>query len=243
MKLHQLIAVEKTVQKSSEDGFTAAYRDAQKPDLFSGIIKTYQPQDDEGYVFPGESKKVLKTGELLLSDAQAALEQLFDHVATKDAANQDTSADIVVNGVAVGFRVPVSTLLWLEKRLVSIREFVSKLPVLDPAEDWIYDEANSVYRSAPYKTARQVKKKRFETIAEATKEHKAQVAQVEEDAIEGTWTTVKLSGAMPASRKSLLLLRVDELTKAVKKAREEANSIEVAPVAIGNAMLNYLFSH
>lgn len=241
MKLHQLIAVEKTVQKTGEDAFTRAYQAAQKPDPFAGIIKTYQPLDDEGYVFPGESKKVLATSEGLLSSAQTALEQLFDHVASKDNANRDASADIVVNGVTLVTNVSVPTLLWLEKRLVSIREFLVKLPTLDPAENWILDENTGTWRSEPYRTAKQNKKTSFKSIAAATKEHKEQVAQVQEDVIEGTWTTVKLSGAMPATRRNALINRTDELAKAVKVAREEANSIEVTPVSIGNPLLNYLF--
>lgn len=242
MKLHQLIAVEKTVQKTSEDAFTRAYLAAQKPEPFAGIIKTYQPLDDEGYVFPGESKKVLATSEGLLSSAQTALEQLFDHVATKDNANRSAVADIVVEGTTLATDVPVSTLLWLEKRLVSIREFLAKLPTLDPADTWILDENTGTWRSEPYRTAKQNKKTSFKSIAAATKEHKEQVAQVQEDVIEGTWTTVKLSGAMPATRRNALIHRADELTKAVKAAREEANSMDVTRLSVGNAMLNWMFS-
>lgn len=244
MKLHQLIAVEKTVQKTGEDAFTRAYQAAQKPEPFTGIIRTYQPLADDGFVFPGESKKVLATSENLLSSAQSALEQLFDHVASKDNANRFATADIVVNGVTLATAVSVPTLLWLEKRLVSIREFLLKLPTLDPAESWTLDEANGVWRSETYKTVKQNKVTKFRVPAggEATKEHKAQIVQYQEDEIEGTWSTVKLSGAMPANRRNALIHRTDELAKAVKVAREEANSIEVTPVSIGNSLLNYMFS-
>lgn len=242
-KLHQLIAIEKTVAKTAEDAFTKTYQGAQKTDLFAGLIKTYQSLEDGGYEFPGESKKVLLTGEGLLSSAQSALEPLFDHVVTKDSANQEARANIEVDGTVVARDVPVSTLLWIEKRLIAVRDFVSKIPTLDPAENWVQNESDGIWRSDPYRTVRQVKVKRFVSIAKATEKHAEQVAQVDDDKIEGTWTTVKLSGAVPAFRKQQLLNRVDTLTKAVKSARELANSIQVTDVSIGNSVLNYLFSH
>ena len=45
-------------------------------------------------------------------------------------------------------------------------------------------------------------------LAEATQQHPAQVQVYMEDVPEGDWTTVKFSGALPASRVRTLLERV-----------------------------------
>jgi hypothetical protein len=242
-RLHQIIAVEKTVKKTEETAFTQAHHMIQKGDVFSGLTKTYQPKDDEGQRLPPESRKVLAFAPLVISEVQSALEKLFDHTATKDHANRFAVADIKVGENTLAKEVPVSTLLWIEKKLVDIRTFVSKLPVLDPMDDWSWDQANQLYRATPYETVRQVKKVDFVVPpgGEATKEHKAQIVQATSDVIEGTWTTTKLSGALAAVDKQRILHRVDELTMAVKRARETANAYEVTDVAIGNTLLNFVF--
>ena len=58
----------------------------------------------------------------------------------------------------------------------------------------------------------------------------------------GTWTLTKCSGAVPASRVSVLLDRIDTLAVAVKQAREEANSVDVTDVHIGKTVLDHLFA-
>lgn len=242
--LHQLIAVEKTIKATEETAVNKAYHSIQKPELFTGLNKTYQPKDEEGFQHPPESKKVLANAATLVTEVQAAMERLIDHVATKDTANQVAKADIVLSGKTIVTGVPVSTLLYLEKKLVDIRTFVGKLPVLDPTDTWTWDAANQNYRSEPYSTVRQVKKTSFIVPAggEATKEHKAQIVQVTDDVVEGAWTTTKLSGAVSPQWKQAVLHRVDELTMAVKRAREVANATIVTDVHIANALLNYVFS-
>jgi hypothetical protein len=79
------------------------------------------------------------------------------------------------------------------------------------------------------------------TKAPATDKHPAQVEMIQEDQSVGTWTTVKFSGAMPATRVAEMLERVERLQKAVKFAREEANSREVEQQNIGKKVFNYLF--
>ncbi len=57
----------------------------------------------------------------------------------------------------------------------------------------------------------------------------------------GTWTTIKFSGAIPASERNQLLERVRKLSDAVKAAREEANSIEAEKKKTGGTILDYIF--
>ena len=128
-----------------------------------------------------------------------------------------------------------------EKKLVDVKTFISKLPVLDPAESWIYNPGTGYWHSAPLETMRQIKKPVFLTVAVATDKHQAQVVRETEDVFTGKWTTTKLSGAIPATRRDALLAQVNELTEAVKRAREEANSMTITDVNIGADILSYLF--
>src|SRR6185437_6423737 len=132
-------------------------------------------------------------------------------------------------------------LLFLEKQLVDLHTFVQKLPTLDPSDEWEYNASADAYATPPVQTMRTKKIPRNHVLAEATKEHPAQVATYQEDVPQGTWSTVKFSGALPAQRVNELLSRVEKLQHAVKFAREEANSLDVTPQKVGEKVLGYLF--
>lgn len=240
-QLHKIIAVEKSVKATTEGAFTSAYHLAQKPDLFAGLTKVYRPLIEDDVVLPGERKLIQARVSDLVDGVQAALIRQFDLTATKDTANGHAKADIVINGTIVAVKVPVTTLLWIEKRLVDVKTFVSKLPVLDPSDVWHFDTDNGYYASAPLLTMRQVKEPKFITVAKATDKHAEQVVKETEDVFKGEWTTTKLSGAIPASRRDQLLTQVDEMIIAVKLAREEANSATVQDVNIGTAIIGHMF--
>lgn len=240
-KLNQIIALEKGVKGKSENAFTGALRVAQKVDLFNGFFKTYAPLDEEGVKLPGEALKVQTTTDGIIANVTEALTRLFDIVATKDTANCSAGADIVIGGAILAEDVPVTTLLWLERKLVDLRTFVATLPVLDPVETWSWDSANDRFITEPKTTIRSRKDVEFRSVAKATDKHPEQIVQVPRDVVEGTWTTVKVSNAITAQRRTTLINRVDELTEAVKMAREKANNVDVTDVAIGSRILGYLF--
>ena len=77
--------------------------------------------------------------------------------------------------------------------------------------------------------------------AEATDKHPAQVEIYYEDNIVGLWKTTKFSGAVPASKVAEMLGRVETLQKAVKFAREKANSTEAPRQQVGAKLLAYVF--
>lgn len=242
-KLNQIVAVEQGVKSKSRDAVTALYHTAQKSALFTGIQRTYQPKDEEnGDKLPAESTKVQVTVADLLKDAEKALTKLFDVTATKEYANAEARADVVVEGQTILSDVPVPYLLFLEKQLVDIRTFISKLPVLDQASDWVYDSNNNVYKTTPVQTVRTKKVPKNWEKAPATDKHPAQVEIFHEDVIVGTWTKVDTSGAIPVTRRTELLDRVDKLAQAVKFAREEANQFEVTDVTAAASVFAYLFS-
>jgi len=240
-KLNQIIAVEKGVKSQTLSKITELYQQLQKPALLSGISRTYQPKDEEGERYPPEATKVQVRVEDVIEEMTIAWKRLFDVVATKDWANTEATADVVVDSTILMLGVPATYLLFLEKQLVDIHTFVEKLPVLDPSEDWQYDGTSDTYKTELVQTAKSKKVPRNHVKAEATDRHPAQVETYMEDVMVGYWNTTKFSGALPASEVRRYLERVETLQRAVKYAREEANGTEVRDVIVGEHIFHYLF--
>lgn len=239
--LSQIIAVTKGVKAQTLRDFTEAHRVTQKAPLLSGISRRYRPRDEEGEQLPAESTRVQVNVSDVLGDVSKTLTRLFDLVLTQDVANCGAAADVVVDGAPLLRDVPVTYLLFLEKQLNDLHTFVDKLPVLDPAETWTFSPEIDCYASNPVETVRSKKVPRNHVKAEATDKHPAQVEVYTEDVPVGNWTTVRHSGALPATRVKELRERVMKLQHAVKFAREQANASAVVDQKAGEAVFGYLF--
>lgn len=213
----------------------------QKNELFNGISRSYKPDAEDGETQPPEQKLVQYRVADAIDDAENVLTELLDVVLTQDFANTVARANIVVDGQVIADQVPVTYLLFLEKQLVDLHTFVSKLPALDVADEWVWDGNRNTYVTSPYYTNRTKKVYRNHVKAEATDKHPAQVEVFTEDIKVGVWTTVKLSGAMPLEEKQNILERISQLQEAVKFAREEANNVDVEQVKIAENLFNYVF--
>ncbi|HLU09857.1 MAG TPA: hypothetical protein VK003_09340 [Oceanobacillus sp.] len=240
-KLNQIIAVEKGIKSQSLRDLTDSHQMLQKTSLLSGISRTYRPKDEEGEQLPPESTKVQVKAEEVIRRTAEVLTRLFDVTATKDWANTQAKADVVVDGQVLLSQVPATYLLFLEKQLVDLHTFVSKLPVLDASETWTFDNSADAWATEPMQTTRTKKIPRNHVKAEATEHHPAQVEVYYEDVVVGYWRTVKFSGALPAARVNELIERVQKLQQAVKFAREEANNIEVQDQKVGETVFKYIF--
>lgn len=240
-KLNQIIAVEKSVKSKSFAELTEAHHAVQKPSMLSGISRVYQPKDEEGEQLPPESTRVQVRTEEVLRETAATLTRLLDVTATKDWANCAAKADVKVDGETLLADVPVTYLLFLEKQLTDLHTFIRKLPVLDAAESWSFDNSADCWRTEAVRTVRTKKVPRNHVKAEATEHHPAQVEVYYEDVPVGYWSTTKFSGALPAKRIRELTDRVEKLQAAVKFAREEANAEEVTDKHVGDAVFGYLF--
>lgn len=243
MKLNQLIATESDVRAQTDRVLTDAHHALQKNALLSGLRRTYTPLDDEGEKLPDEGTRVQLSATQVIETAAAAITKLLDTTASKEATNasSDAKADVVVDGKPIITGATVPFLLFLQKRLVDLRTFVMALPVLDAANEWTFDSNEGVYRSETTQTTRTKKVPKAFEKAPATKEHPAQVEVFHEDLIVGTWAATKFSGAIPLSRRNELVTRVDQLTAAVKIAREEANTAQVIQMPIGKPVADFLF--
>jgi hypothetical protein len=241
-KLNQILAIQAGKKSQAKETLTQAYHQIKRSDLFSGLVRTYQPRDEGGEPQPDERKFVQVKVNDLINHVTAHLTEMFDVVATQDWANCTAHADVVVDGQKLLQQVPVTHLLFLEKQVVDLRTFIEALPVLDAAEEWEYKAEVDCYVSAPMRTNRTKKVPKNHIKYEATREHPAQVEMYMEDVWVGSWTTTKFSGAIPAATKNAMLERVSKLLDAVRTAREEANSVEIKNVKVGAAVLGFVFN-
>jgi hypothetical protein len=267
MKLHQLLALLPNIKDQASRAKTDVYQLAQKTPLFQGLSRVYSPREENGYVYPPETKSVQFKAQDLLAKFQAAVKEFIDLAATQDYANCSAKANVVVDGVVLLENVPVTNLLFLEKQVEDLRIFVNSLPVLDLDKEWTYSDSRGCYVSSPKETVKTKKITEWtysdsrgcyvpspkETVKtnkitgfvvghEATKEHPAQIKEVSKDVIEGTWTAIDFSGALKADTIQAYRNRVDKLHKAIVIAREEANSIEIRDKQVADSLLNYVFS-
>lgn len=239
-KLHQIIAVEKGVKQRVEKNITAIYQEMSKTSLFEGLAKAYEKKDEAGEDFPDEKQLVQRNAAEMMVEIASQCTELWDIVAQKDQANCIAKADVVVDGAVLLQQIPATHLLFLEKQLVDMQTAIEKLPVLDAAYAWTADPASGNFKSEVVKTTKMKKVQKPLVLYPHSEQHPAQTQLVTEDVQAGTWNTVKYSGAVTMQRKKELSKRIRELIKAVKYAREEANSVEVPKAQVGKALFDYL---
>lgn len=241
-KLNQVIAVEKSVKTKVQQGVDVLYKVIQKPALFDGFVKTYKPMLEDEPGQPQQSQKVQVTARKVLDSVKADLATLFDVVAQKDFANTNAKADLEVDGTVIASGVPTTFLLFLEKQLTDLHTIVSKLPTLDPAEEWTYDTVKELYKTTPVLTQRTRKVAKPLVLYPATPEHPAQTQVIHEDIPVGVYEAVKLSGAATESERQTLLKRIEVAQRAVKFAREKANTVDAPKQEAGEALLAWIFA-
>ena len=241
MKIHQLIAILQSTKSKANKAKTSVQQVAQKTELFKGLSRTYEPRNEDGYVYPPESKSVQMKAEDLIQQFQEACTELFNLCATQERSNTRARASVVVDDQVIVADVPVGTLLFLEKQLGDVQTFISRIPVLDVDQEWDYDSNRGCYVTQPKQTAKTKKITKPVVLYEATKEHPAQVKEVSEDVVEGTWSLINFSGALPQDQINEMLRRLDKLLKAVVIAREEANSMDIEEQKIADPIFNYIF--
>src|SRR5262245_4810521 len=167
-KLNQIIAQLAGKKAQAKDTLTQAYHQSKKPELLTGLVRTYQPRDEGGEPQPDERKSVQVKVSELIDRIKKDLTDMLDVVATQDWANCQARADVVVDGRRLLEGVPVTHLLFLEKQLVDLRTFIESLPTLDAAEDWEYRPEFDSFVSKATKTNRTKKVPKNHVKYEAT---------------------------------------------------------------------------
>lgn len=240
-KLNQILAIEKGKKTALHSEITTLHKATQKPQLVNGHHKVFMPKDEDGETFPDDVNRVQYQAKDVIDQIVDRLSALMNVTATKDWANCNARADIVLHGEVFLKQVPVTYMLFLEKELLDLHTFVTKMVELDPGEKWDLDPNSGLYRSEPVKKAKTKKLQKPIVLYDATDKHPAQTQLITEDVVIGHWKETKFSGAIPRPEKKKLLERIRELQDAVKFAREEANSIEAPEQSVGRKVLGFIF--
>jgi hypothetical protein len=241
-KLHQVVAVVESRKQKAQRVMTDAYHKIQAGGTaLSGNAGVYIPLKEGGEQLPAEGKRVQVRVKEVVAEVTAELEGLLDLLLTQDVANASAKADIVVDEQKIMTDVPVTHLMFMEKKLEEIGNFVDKLPTLDPAYTWAFQDTVAAYATPPIETVRTKKVPRNHVKAEATDHHPAQVEMYHEDEIVGKWSRVLFNGSIPEEEKKKMFARVRKLQEAVKVARNKANDIEAVNQHQSKKMLDFIF--
>lgn len=244
-RLHVINALVTGHKQIAQQALTASHR-SWAPETLTGVHRDYRPLNEDGQTLPSESKRVQLSASKSIEAMAEIVGKEFDLEFAQDRGNSQARADVVVDGTVVLADVPVTFLLRLEKWLVDLRTYVAGLPVLDSAVAWHWDEAREVWATDPVETFRTIKEPQVLVKWAPPTDKFTQPAQTEvifPDVSVGIWSTVKLSGALPAEVKRLYQARVGALVDAVKVAREAANATELPdnlPKA-GKSVFDFLF--
>jgi len=245
--LHELLAVQgdlegkyKRILEEATETFT------KRKTHFSGYHKTLRmfAETDKMQEAAGEEHKELTdTVDAKLNYIQSDIVRLMDALLQKESTNQNAKADLVVDGITLGSNLPATWLLGMETKLKEIRSVYEAIPTLDPGVKWEPDPAAGahVYRAThPDVKSKTVQDIAYKVLQPATKEHPAQVETWKENKPVGEYVTHHVSGAISPAQKSVLLGRIDNLLRAVKKARMRANNTPVDKARIGNKLFDYI---
>src|SRR6185312_16473939 len=124
-KLNQIIAIEKGVKSQTYAHLTEINKIVQKPDLFNGFAKAYQPNDSDGDTLPPEKKKVQFSATETMRGVAFEMSNLIAVTARKDWTNCVAKADVRIDDATLFSDAPVSFLLFMEKQMTDLRTLVN----------------------------------------------------------------------------------------------------------------------
>lgn len=245
-KLHELLAVKENVDnqaKQMRTDLTATFE--KKRHLFEETQKNFTPLEENAKTVREEQKDIQTSVYKEIGWISKILAKAMDVNYQIDLANTLAKADVLVDGEALLKDVPATNLLLLSKRMAEIKVLVDAIPTLDPAKGFRPDpdKGKGIYRAREVSKSRTKKVNKVVTLAPATDKHPAQVQLVPEDVAIGTIQELEWSAMITPALKSDILERLEELTRAVKKAQAKANEtqIEVTGNTIGKKILDYIF--
>lgn len=252
-KLHELLAVEgdlKGVFDSILDETANTFE--KKADLFMGHVRSHEwLVEGEHEEFPDEHKHMAETVMGKLKYQAKSIVRYFDALLQKESTNQLAKADVVIDGETIMTDVPATFLLGMESRLKTVREVYLKIPTLPPKHKWEkdLDKGENVYSMVhpeeKFRTEKEFKVQvlyphYFPKEGEKGESLPAQIDKVSETKNVGLYTKHVWSGMITPAEKSEMLDRIDKLMRAVKKARQRANSTEVEKVTMAKKMFDYI---
>ncbi len=243
-KLHEVLAATSDVDNRNTDVIHETAHMFHNGTAFVGNHKSFTPYDEDGLKKPTEGKNIVTTVPERLAYTGSFIANAINLFVSKEQTNASgkATADIIVNGET--FNLSAIALLALEREVNKIKNLVAHIPVFDASINWI---DNSDERADTYKTEEQLSYSTEATIevvvvAEATKEHKAQLREAKVTRQVGVYKSVNKSGMISSATKATMTAKVNALLTEIKTARSRANECEAVLTNIGNEITKYLFS-
>lgn len=247
-KLHQVLAVEADLEGKYKRVSEESKKTFGKAAMFTGFnrkLVLFAEAAEGAAEFPEENASLETTVAERLAYNAKAISKYLDAVMQKEATNQVASAQLMVRGVVIADDVPATMLLALESRLKYIRGIYEAIPTLPAGTEWepsttrgdnIWD---MVHPEEKLKTELTFKS---QIIVEPTEHHPAQIEKWQEQMPVGKFVKKIWSGMITTAKKSELLDKIDALIKAVKMARQQANSTKVLETKIGQSVMDFINS-
>ena len=243
-KLHELLAVEGDLEGTYKKILEETKVNFSKhPDRYFGAHQRTELFDETAPKEADGHKQLDDTVPDKLKYTEGHIVRYLDAVLQKERTNQEARSDLTVDGAVIAKDVPATFLLGLETKLKTVRAVYEAIPTLQPGIKWEKDDdqGENVYRRThPEEKFRTKKNMKNHVVAEATKEHPAQVQVYNEDEKVARLITDTWCGMISPAEKSALLGRVDKLIRAVKKARQKANTTEVVKTTVGKELFTYI---
>lgn len=244
-KLHELLAVEGdrgAVANNIIDEAVVTFR--KREELFHGQVRTLSMMDESrSREDTTETKPLVTTVATKLDYVAKRVAPYYDVLLQRDSTNQIAKADLVVDGKTMAKDLPATFLLTMETQLKRLRQTYDVIPTLNPGIKWVSDEAAGagIFRQEEASvTMRTEKAVRSQILIQPTKEHPAQIEKWHEDVPIGRIETTRTTGVLKSADKAALLERIDTLIRAVKKARQRANTAEVVKAKLGADLFAYI---
>ena len=246
-KLHEVLAVEGELESQSSKVMTEARQTfTKKGNHFMGFHKWLDMNDDnrkkeeEGAT---EHREVVETVKGKLDWVWKHFGRYLNAVAQKERTNQEARADLMVGDEVLIEAMPATLLLGLESRLKKLRDVYMAVPTHQPGVRWEADagRGEEVFRAAELVTTqKQEKTIRHKVLVEATEHHPAQIDKWTENIVVGTFKSEIWTSTVSPAQKAEWLGRIDQLLRAVKRARQRANSTEVVSISVNNVLKNFI---
>lgn len=245
-KLHELIAVKASLRTQAAKTTTdLANTFEKKQHHFTARTKTFTANGESVEPKVEENLELQTTVPRELSWVGDYIAKAIDANHFVNVGNRQASADIVTDsGTVILSDIPVTTLLELEGKMVELRSFAEKIPTLDPAKGFkpAPERGMGVFVAREVEKIRSQKQNRIMVLAPATDKHPAQTQLVAEDMPTGIIREQEWSAMLTISQKAIILDRIEELTRAIKKARSRGNEQEVSTGnKIGKVLLTTIF--
>ncbi len=242
-KLHELLAVEEDLKGMAKRiGGETEITFRNKQDHFVEKIVECAPFEESKETIVEGHTPMVETVQGKLDYCATALGKYFDALVQKESTNTVAKADITLdNGEVIAKDMPATALLGLERELTKVHAIYSVLPTLEPTAVWEKDtDLGTGISTTRISKVRTKKVNEPLVLAPATDRHPAQVQMTTKDVEWAKLNTTIHSSKITPARKSLLISRVDELKRAVKKARMRANTVEHHTIKVGETLFNYI---